>query len=120
MECYYGKVHKDSFERFFGKHYIRQRPTPKANAYLVLKFDFSGIETTEIEGVYDGCRFNTKIEHRLYNPDMALYFASAFAEYGKYPETLLDTNVSSDYGKIGRPPCSRQYAVGVKRHPGRA
>jgi hypothetical protein len=273
MEHYYGKVHKDSFERLFGKYYIGQHPTPKANAYLVLKFDFSGIETAKLEdifqhflarvkdgilqtmrdypqlysaeeqervrqadhpalalqemlsttkakrgekifvlideydhftneiiafnyddfsqivsqngfvrkffeilkqgtgsgvvdrifitgvspitldsltsgynigtdlsldynmhdfmgftegevagllqaagvpageldtvtadvrGWYDGYRFNAEIEHRLYNPDMVLYFASAFAEYGKYPATLLDTNVASDYGKIGR------------------
>jgi hypothetical protein len=274
MEHYYGKVHKDSFERLFGQYYIGQHPTPKANAYLVLKFDFSGIGTdsldtafrsfakrvkesileslapyqsvfpegalapihegaaaseildttfrllktycpqdkafvlideydhftneiiafnygdfsqivsqngfvrkfyeilkqgtgsgvvdrifitgvspialdsltsgynigtdlsldynmhdfmgfteaevagllqaagvpageldtvtADVRGWYDGYRFNAEIEHRLYNPDMVLYFASAFAEYGKYPATLLDTNVASDYGKMRR------------------
>ena len=273
MEHYYGKVHKDSFERLFGKYYIGQHPTPRANSYIVLKFNFSGIETTgledvfdhflakvktgiiktmktypdvysqedqdrvlqsshpalalqeifsatevkrgeklfvlideydhftneiiafnyddfsqivsqngfvrkffeilkegtgsgvvdrifitgvspitldsltsgynigtdlsldynmhdfmgfaegevagllraagvpegemgrvmaDVQGWYDGYRFNDEIGHRLYNPDMVLYFASAFAEYSKYPATLLDANVASDYGKMRR------------------
>ena len=273
MEHYYGKRHKGDFERLFGQYYIGQHPTPRANAYIVLKFDFSSIETDQIEdtfqhflasvqhgiietmreypelysdkdkarvrqanhpalalreiisatkakhgeklfvlideydhftneiiafnyndfsaivsqngfvrkffemlkqgtgsgvvdrifitgvspitldsltsgynigtdltrdfnmhdfmgfteaevlgllktaGVpegelqrvmadvrdwYDGYRFNEEIPHRLYNPDMVLYFCAAFAEYGKYPTKLLDANVASDYGKIRR------------------
>ncbi|NBC09418.1 MAG: AAA family ATPase [Bacteroidetes bacterium] len=273
MEHYYGKAHKDNFQRLFGQYYIGQHPTPRANAYLVLKLDFSGVETSRPEDVYkhflskvkdgiietmrtypeiyaaedrerirqaeypslalqafisitkahkgeklfvlideydhftneiiafnyddfkaivsqngfvrkfyevlkqgtgagvvdrifitgvspvtldsltsgynigtdltldfnmhdfmgfteaetasllqmagvpegelpgvmadvrawyNGYRFNSEVDHQLYNPDMVLYFAAAFAQYGKYPTKLLDANVASDYGKIRR------------------
>ncbi|MCS7036715.1 MAG: AAA family ATPase, partial [Saprospiraceae bacterium] len=51
---------------------------------------------------YNGYRFHRQAPHRLYNPDMVLYFAEEYARYRRYPERLLDINVSSDYGKIGR------------------
>jgi len=274
MEHYYGKVHKDRFEQLFGPYYIGQNPTPQANAYIVLKFDFSGVVTgttdnlpqiftnqvkesilkslapysatfpdgalqaldqaanasealnitfrlivthcpeeklfvlideydhftneiiafnyndfeaivsqngfvrkfyeilkqgtgsgvvdrifitgvlpitldsltsgynigsdltldlqmhtfmgfteTEVSGLlqmagvsndeldqimadvqawYNGYRFSHKAHEKLYNPDMVLYFASAYAQYGEYPEELLDANVVSDYGKMRR------------------
>lgn len=49
---------------------------------------------------YNGYLFNGKAQTRLYNPDMVLYFASAFGRTGEYPEELLDTNIASDYGKL--------------------
>jgi hypothetical protein len=51
MEYYYGKQHKANFDLLFGNYYIGKNPTPLANAYLVLKFDFSGIETSTIENI---------------------------------------------------------------------
>ncbi|MCS7036338.1 MAG: AAA family ATPase, partial [Saprospiraceae bacterium] len=48
---------------------------------------------------YNGYRFHRQAPHRLYNPDMVLYFAEEYARYRRYPERLLDINVSSDYGK---------------------
>ncbi len=273
LEYYYGQEHRDKFERLFGRYYIGQHPTPNANRYLVLKFDFSGVETGEVSMLYDsflevvkdgvqkfllryaplfgkeeqgiiqaskspsdvmgkllvfmerhpderlmvvideydhftneliafylddfkeivsrngfvrkfyevlkkgtgdgvidrifatgispitldsltsgfniadnltldlemhdmlgfreeevaellrlagvseadfptvsedvrvwynGYRFNEKVPHRLYNPDMVLYFVSWYSRYQEYPRHLLDTNVSSDYGKIRR------------------
>ncbi len=49
---------------------------------------------------YNGYLFNSKAQAKLYNPDMALYFASEFSRTGEYPEELLDTNIASDYGKL--------------------
>ncbi|MCO6478368.1 MAG: AAA family ATPase [Phaeodactylibacter sp.] len=50
---------------------------------------------------YNGYRFSTAPQQeRLYNPDMALYFAKHYQRHKRTPEYLLDTNVSSDYGKI--------------------
>jgi hypothetical protein len=45
LEYYYDLLRKDKFEKLFSKFYIGQNPTPKANAYRVLKMDFSGIDT---------------------------------------------------------------------------
>ena len=52
MEYYYGRQHKKLFHTLFSKYYIGQNPTPLANKYLVLKFDFSGIETSNMDSVY--------------------------------------------------------------------
>ena len=48
LNYYYGIQYKDEFQDIFGGLDIGQNPTPGANAYLVLKFDFSGIDTTDI------------------------------------------------------------------------
>lgn len=49
---------------------------------------------------YNGYRFHPNCKERIYNPDMILYFATAFARKGNYPDQMIDTNIASDYGKI--------------------
>lgn len=49
---------------------------------------------------YNGYLFNANVPNRLYNPDMVLFFAKEVGRYGRYPDTLLDTNIASDYGKL--------------------
>ncbi len=49
LQYYYGIEHQDKFERLFGDYYIGQNPTPLKNSYLILKFNFSGINTTTEE-----------------------------------------------------------------------
>ena len=49
---------------------------------------------------YDGYLFATDTTTRLFNPDMVLYFLQQYSIQGKYPQTMLDTNVASDYSKI--------------------
>ena len=61
MEHYYGRQHKGDFERLFGKYYIGQHPTPRANAYMVLKFDFSGIETSTLDSIMSSFHGKVKI-----------------------------------------------------------
>jgi hypothetical protein len=52
LEYYYDILEKDKFESIFSKLYIGQHPTPGANAYRVLKMDFSGIDTQTEEATY--------------------------------------------------------------------
>ena len=49
LEHYYDIRFKDSFEKLFGEFYIGQNPTPKRNSYFVMKFDFSGLDTSTVE-----------------------------------------------------------------------
>jgi len=51
---------------------------------------------------YDGYLFSETVATHLYNPDMVLYFLKEFAYDNEYPDTLIDTNIASDYGKIRR------------------
>ena len=68
-----------------------------------------GIQSSEMVGMmaeirkwYNGYLFEAEGKERMYNSDMVLYFAKEYQKRQKYPKSLLDTNISSDYGKIGR------------------
>ena len=60
LQHYYGLQYKDDFDKLFGKTFIGQNPTPKAHQYMILKFDFSGINTDTEEGTYEGFLSNVK------------------------------------------------------------
>ncbi len=49
LQYYYGIEHQEKFERLFGGCYIEKNPTPLRNSYLILKFNFSGVDTTTEE-----------------------------------------------------------------------
>jgi Predicted AAA-ATPase len=54
LHYYYGLQHQSAFETLFGHTFIGKNPTPEANKYMVLHFDFSSIDTSTETGVYDG------------------------------------------------------------------
>lgn len=60
LEYYYGLEHKNKFDTLFGKYYIGQNPTPKANSFHVLSFDFSGIDTSTPERRFEGFLENVR------------------------------------------------------------
>ncbi len=49
LDYYYNKLHEDKFDEVFKDTYLYHHPTPLKNKYMVLNFDFSGIETDTIE-----------------------------------------------------------------------
>ncbi|MCU0393658.1 MAG: AAA family ATPase [Thermoflexibacter sp.] len=60
LEYYYDMRQKNKFQNIFGNYFIGKNPTPLANQYRLLKFDFSGIDTTTNERSYDGFLVNLK------------------------------------------------------------
>ena len=58
LAAYYDVVMKDSFDELFGGLYIGDNPTEERNKYLILKFNFSGIDPDETK-VQDS--FNTNV-----------------------------------------------------------
>ncbi len=54
LHHYYGLEHKKDFQKLFGNLYIGQHPTASANNYLVLRFEFSRIDTSTQERTYQG------------------------------------------------------------------
>ena len=54
LHHYYGLEHKDLFASLFGNLYIGKHPTKEVNSYMVLSFDFSGIDTATHESTYQG------------------------------------------------------------------
>ncbi len=67
LEYYYDIRHKEIFKEIFGKYYIGQNPTPNANAYYVLKMDFSAIDTRTEESAYHGFLETIKIYLGTFN-----------------------------------------------------
>ena len=60
LHHYYGLEHKAQFEQLFGKLAIGKKPTPKANSYLVLSFEFSRILTDTPQHTFEGFLSNVK------------------------------------------------------------
>ena len=92
LQHYYGLEYKDEFQNLFGKLYIGQHPTEAANSYLVLRFEFSGINTESHKSTYQG--FLTNV---LYGAQVFLAaYAPLFSESDKQlilseksPEAIL-------------------------------
>lgn len=49
---------------------------------------------------YNGYRFATKADERLYNPTLSLYFLKTLQTWGAYPEEMLDENLAMDRSKL--------------------
>ena len=53
LDYYYAIDHKEKFQQLFGDLYIGKHPTINQNKYYILKFDFSGIDTTSEDTIKD-------------------------------------------------------------------
>ncbi len=51
---YYDRLCEDRFEDVFQGSYIYRRPTPRRHAYMMLTFNFSGINTETLENANEG------------------------------------------------------------------
>jgi uncharacterized protein YqfB (UPF0267 family) len=49
LNHYYDIRFKDKFQELFGDLYIGQHPTPLRNSYFVMNFNFSGLDTSDVE-----------------------------------------------------------------------
>ncbi len=59
LDSYYDINTKAQFDQLFNGLYIGENPTPDANSYYILKFDFSGIQSSERKSLVSG--FKRKI-----------------------------------------------------------
>jgi hypothetical protein len=60
LEHYYGLEHQANFSNLFGKLNIGKNPTPLANKYMILRFEFSGIQTNTPENTEAGFLKNVR------------------------------------------------------------
>lgn len=61
LQYYYGAEHKALFDTLFGHLAIGQNPTPSRNSYMILTFQFSGIDVETESTTYQGFRRNVLI-----------------------------------------------------------
>ncbi len=55
-----------------------------------------------LEEHYNGYRFSEDAEERVFNSDMVLYFLQELDGRGRYPRTMLDRNVRTEYSHLQR------------------
>ncbi|MEF9960637.1 MAG: AAA family ATPase [Niameybacter sp.] len=56
----------------------------------------------EMRKNYNGYLFSTRADRRLFNSDIVLYYLKSYEDFGIAPEDLIDKNIASDYGKLGK------------------
>ncbi len=49
LEAYYDVYYKDEFDEIFSNTYILDHKTKEASRYMVLRFDFSAIDISDVE-----------------------------------------------------------------------
>jgi hypothetical protein len=74
LHYYYGLQYQKDFDNLFGTTFIGKNPTPNANKYMVLNFDFSSINTSTEQGVFDGFMSNVSKGIGNFLKDYATYF----------------------------------------------
>ena len=59
LEYYYDKKRADKFDKLYGNTYIGKNPTKLKNSYCILRFNFSGIDTSSEEATIRGFKNST-------------------------------------------------------------
>jgi hypothetical protein len=93
MRHYYGIQYKNEFGDLFGKYYIGKQPTANANQYLILAFDFSGIESENKDKVFQDFLIKTRHSVGIFLSNYAAFFTK------EETKTVLDN--SSPHTLIG-------------------
>ena len=66
LENYYDKNRAERFEKLYGNTYIGKNPTNLKNSYCILRFNFSGIDTSTEEATIRGFKNSTIESIRLF------------------------------------------------------
>jgi hypothetical protein len=54
----------------------------------------------DLEACYNGYLFSVDGKNRVFNPSMALFLFHRIINTGKMPETFIDNNLKTDYGRL--------------------
>jgi len=76
LHYYYGLEYQADFQKLFGKLYIGQHPTVLANSYMVLRFEFSRIDTATHESTYKGFLTNVLEGTRAFLSAYNMFFTT--------------------------------------------
>jgi Predicted AAA-ATPase/PD-(D/E)XK nuclease superfamily len=93
LRYYYGLQHQTAFNTLFGNTFIGKNPTRLANTYLVLNFDFSGINTSIEKDVFDGFLSNVKKGISVFLSQYDTFFTKEQAKIilqHKQPNEMID------------------------------
>lgn len=94
LHNYYGLEYKEDFKKIFGNLYIGKKPTKLANSYMVLRFEFSRIDTYTHDSTYQGFLNNVRSGVRRFMSAYSSFFTTKqveFIETCNSPELVVNT-----------------------------
>jgi len=94
LHYYYGLEHQPGFKDLFGKLAIGKKPTPLANQYMVLSFEFSRIQTNTPENTFNGFLKNVKEGVTIFLNQYKNFFPASIHSAilnEKHPNEILKT-----------------------------
>ena len=94
LEYYYDINAKDKFDRLFGETYIGKNPTKLKNKYHILRFNFSGIDTSSVESTIKSFRSRTISAIELF---VGTYGLDFFVNTDDEAENILDNLFKAFY-----------------------
>ena len=87
MENYYDVKKVDKFEKLFRDTYIGKNPTENKNRYNILRFNFSGIDTSTVETTIQGFKNEVTSSIELF---IKKYEMDFFVNYEQSAEEILN------------------------------
>ena len=92
LENYYDLKKENEFEELFGNTYIGKNPTKLKNSYHILKFNFSGIDTSNTETTMKG--FKEKVTISI-NSFVQKYHLDFYVNWDMTAEGLLSSLIEA-------------------------
>ncbi|MDR0415069.1 MAG: AAA family ATPase [Prevotellaceae bacterium] len=93
---YYDVNKADNFERLFGELYIGKHPTPKRSSYMVMQFNFSGLNTADRQNFIDD--FNSAIKISIF--EFMLRYQNIIPNVDMLNEQLKEASTGSGRLKL--------------------
>ena len=92
LENYYDIKKKDKFEQLYKETYIGKHPTPLKNSYHILRFNFSGIDTSTVDTTINGFKREVGSSIKLFVQRYGLDF---YVNMEDEAENILDNLIKS-------------------------
>ena len=92
LENYYDIKKKDKFEKLYKETYIGKNPTKLRNSYYILRFNFSGINTENVETTIKG--FKNKVLESI-KTFISIYDVEFYVNEAQTAEELLNSLITA-------------------------
>lgn len=92
LENYYDVKKSDKFEELYGNTYIGKSPTENKNKYHILRFNFSGIDTSTVESTINGFKNEVLSSIQVF---VSKYSIDFYVNWEQEAENVLDNLIKS-------------------------
>lgn len=94
LECYYDLKKENEFDKLFANTYIGKKTTSNKNRYHILRFNFSGIDTTDLNSTLNGFKEKVAMSIKLFAEKYNLNF---FVNFNDEVENIFNNLLKSFY-----------------------